>query len=363
MRLAALSAAFVLLLIPGQSSSLEAFCCYGKGAVDPRASYVHRVANFGDDPRRTMEEYAQDKSLPVSAVKKRFEATGTITCPSQEPCDDNPARTCPTIHEASAQLTLRPDVITTSAHLLADLGSCKIVGRADECTFQIEGSSRVRSVKVAKLLDIGDPLGKPGNHCPVKEAYRGDWAVMKLSQPVPEVTPYMVDLSGKHFQEGDSLQVVCHSVDFTRPDRKGTTTQPKYIESCSVVHAIYRFWIDIIQTDCASSHACSGGSLLTGEGDKLTLRAVTRSGFDLKDIRRHLAEGWNPKPSDAWMSEFVPVSRDFLNALRKLEGLPPLVLSTKWDERPQQPVDLKSLGRVPTMKELNIKQVGPSDGH
>lgn len=63
------------------------------------------------------------------------------------------------------------------------------------------------------------------------------------------------------------------------------------------------------------------------------------------------------------MSEFVPVSRDFLNALRKLEGLPPLVLSTKWDERPQQPVDLKSLGRVPTMKELNIKQVGPSDGH
>lgn len=191
MRLATFSATLLLLLIPHQSSCVAAFCCRSQGVGDTRSPYVHHVAIFGKDRRRTVEEFTRDNGLLVSAVERRFAATGTITCPYHGPCGDHPDQACDGIVEGSAQLTLKADVIPTLAHLLANEGTCEIVRSARSCTFSVQGPSQNHSIRVERLLDIGDAIGA---HCPTKETYRRDWAMMKLAQPVPDVTPYGIDL-------------------------------------------------------------------------------------------------------------------------------------------------------------------------
>ena len=126
------------------------------------------VVVFGKDSRRTIEDFAAEQKTDATALKRSFAASGLIECG---------------VAHGAGQLTLATNVVTTAAHVFYDERG-KL--RANTCNFTIE----VEGKKVSVPVDLKSIVA--GSTNPYAIAAVHDWAVAKLTQPVENVTPYLL---------------------------------------------------------------------------------------------------------------------------------------------------------------------------
>jgi len=124
------------------------------------------VVVFGDNGRRTVDQFAADNKLDASALNKTYAASGLIECGS--------------LHGAG-QLTLTDQIVTTAAHVFFDE---KGVPTGKSCSFVLENQGKHVSIPIDLTSIVA------GSRDPYAVAEVHDWAVARLSRPVEGVQPY-----------------------------------------------------------------------------------------------------------------------------------------------------------------------------
>jgi hypothetical protein len=266
---------------------------------------VSPVAIYGDvDRRMTETEFAQATQQPF--IRQLYAPTGTLVC-----------RTATAEYEGSAQVTVANDVITTSAHILADNRmTCEKALDATACVFVVDVAGRTEQIAVERLV------GK-GFKCPAPPKEYQDWAVMKLRRPVIGITPYQVDAARiDRLKAGDKVVNVCHSSDFQRKDARGETMFPKHVAGCEIKRIYGRF--GVASSDCDIGGACSGGSLLSLDDADPALLGIVQGSFEtVEQTQRSSATGIPNKgkyAENVWATHHVLVTGEFLATVRKAAG-------------------------------------------
>jgi hypothetical protein len=313
------------------------------------AAYVH-------DRRQTVEELAHSTGESEHVLKNRFAATGVLLCTGGKLlCGDG--KTICNTSEGTAEIAIGSQTIVTAAHIMEDPDTCLVEEQASHCTFTIETPTGTQSIKVDHLIE-------KGLDCPRSSGARNDWAVLKLSRPVTGVKPYRVDDTRTHtLRQGASVFLVCHSIDFIRKDARGKDYNPKHLASCAIKHP-YPSWgrTTLASTDCDLDHACSGGSVLSGNEEDPALigiptqfdepwdetkKAVEEHKVDTKEYYEAMTLSTRPN----WASYITPVNGKFLNAIRKANGLPPFPLEDDtWGATTTAPSGLDQISRTPSLK-------------
>lgn len=274
----------------------------GSGAQAFERSLIQKIAVIGEAGRHTFQEYAARKGLSTAVIEDRYAATGILVCGGMM---------------GSAQLTGASNIVTTSAHLFEDEKTC--VGLADpsKCVFKIASGKQVLSYKVAARVATGFT-------CPNNDRMKAgdDWAILRLEDQVPGVTPYKFPYSeGIVFVEDEQVVAVAGaSYDFFVTDRRGNKTYPRTIEDCTVKEIRYVSGNGAyVKTDCDGAMYSSGGSLLraTPQGDMLI--GIFKGASETHEMADEAvtANRRNQKAYDSgsWFSIFASVTGAFLKAL------------------------------------------------
>jgi hypothetical protein len=133
------------------------------------------VVVFGNNGRRSVEEFAAEQKLNAAELRARFAGSGLIECGDAH---------------GAGQLTLANDLVTTAAHVFFDE---KGAPRAKTCFFSIESHGKELRVPI----DLGSIVA--GSTNPYAVAPVHDWAVARLTHPIEGVTPYrLADAKGSN---------------------------------------------------------------------------------------------------------------------------------------------------------------------
>jgi hypothetical protein len=224
-----------------------------------------------EDDRRTEDQYAKENKNAktgqvetVDTIKKRYAATGAINCGNGKVY-------------GSAQLTLKDNLITTSAHALLDMDSCAVLAAPSDCVFVVYSHGKERQIKIDKKIKSG----YDGKTCP--QAMEDDWLVLKLSEHVDDVKPYQVDPKAvTKMHNGSDVVAVGRSKDFrtfTLVNGQRLYNFPKHVGNCKVKDT-FEFPATRIYTNCDSSKFSSGGSLLSENSDSVTLLAIHQGSME-----------------------------------------------------------------------------------
>lgn len=255
--------------------------------------YVQQVRIVGEDGRKTEEEYARYKNVPLYEIQNRFAATGILRCPNRI---------------GSAQLTGDNRTLTSVAHLFRSR-ECKTINRPDECTFEYVTKGTKRSMRLSGEVEMG-------HYC--ESSWRAqDWSILKLAAPIEDVTPYMVPGEFDDPMPGTKVvSVSAGAVDFRRKDKiTGTVVTPKSIEECTVkwLHPGPGGFNSIaFDTDCDSDHGNSGGSVLRVTKVGLMLVGVTAGARAEKNHSKS-----NEYREQEWATRHMSVYGKFLEAIGK----------------------------------------------
>jgi hypothetical protein len=161
---------------------------------------LHQVAVYGDHDHRLNEaDFAASVGESKRTIRERFAATGYFDC------GEGPA---------SAQVTVRNDIITTAAHTLYRRDSCVPKGPVEKCVFSYtKNDGTPRHVLIRKLLGVGYWCpGTPDQ----KPAQKLDWAVLRLESAADGVTPYQVEaFPAKGLKNGSSVVLGSELINFS----------------------------------------------------------------------------------------------------------------------------------------------------
>jgi hypothetical protein len=244
--------------------------CLLQPSLENQANLLHKVAIIGRESR---------KEIPAS-LQSKFAATGTLTCGSKT---------------ATAQITGTKNVITTAGHTFFNK-NCEPVFRGNECKFELLRGGRLQEYPV----DIGSL--KTGS-CPHRDR-REDWAVLKLSAPMADVTPYEIPDRDDLLVEGEQImQVTGYSSNFSRRGE-----YPKAMESCRA-RKIYTVSTSPILHDCDTGSGSSGSAQFVVRDKKMIFAAMNVSEVKLNP------EG-GPFDEERLHNTSTPVSGAFLQAIR-----------------------------------------------
>jgi hypothetical protein len=267
-------------------------------------SHVHRVAIIDEDSRQTEAEFAKKTGQPLSAVQRRFAATGQFRCRGAV---------------FSGQVTGKHDVVTTAAHGFYDLKSCKPKVDRKSCTFAVTiGAKRIqRRVKSVegtvfqKCVNAADP--------------GDDWAVVRLDRPIAEATPYDVNPYGLLMLKNEKiLSVSAGAFDFFRPGvPAAVSTNMKTIDECQIM-GVDRSWgglPHIVETDCDTGKGNSGGSVLRHRDGRDVLLGIHSGNDEIEGLAQRVGQTGVPnkgnyRPNE-WASYFVNANGVFFEALQR----------------------------------------------
>lgn len=276
--------------------------CIRSAFSDNYRELIHQVAVIDENGRKTEEEYARDKNLPLNRVQNRFAATGTLKCDKSV---------------LTAQLTGANNVITTAAHAFVDLSNCNPKSRPESCTFTVNAGNMERTSKVTSLA-------AKGTSCPNLPLNSDDWAVLKIEPPLADVDFYQVP-TPQDIQDGrDVISVSASSDDFIRRDGRGRKINPKSIEECAIKSIDRNFGALMYQSNCDSSRGSSGGSMLANIRGQDTLLGIhSFSNETVPMLDKALRNGTVNSGSfvkDNWATYQVPVAGKFLHAIESATG-------------------------------------------
>lgn len=129
------------------------------------AALVSPIVSFGASGRRTLEDHARARGLPLADARRLYAASGLVVCGGAH---------------GAGQLTVARDVITTAAHVLFDDSGAL---RAD-CAFEVEVDGRSVRTPIDRAAVVA------GSRKPYAAPAVDDWAVARLVAPVAGVEPY-----------------------------------------------------------------------------------------------------------------------------------------------------------------------------
>ncbi len=245
-RLAALSA-MLIFVAPSQSGPVVKLDC--PDGLCSR-TIVQPVSMFGEDERRTERQYARQRHLSLLDVQNRYAASGAITC-------TRAGRRTKSVINASGQLTVRRNLITTTAHTIIDKNA-RLIGSLENCVFEtrVDGRkvrARLTSDYIAGFRDSRD------------SKFSGfDWAVIRLSTELP-VEPYQVnDELTSLFGFLDVANVI-KVANFNFDNWGASRTRTKSLADCVIRPEIVAWSSGVrgLRTDCDISPGNSGGAVLS----------------------------------------------------------------------------------------------------
>ncbi|MGZ3722203.1 MAG: hypothetical protein ACXVA9_04685, partial [Bdellovibrionales bacterium] len=104
--------------------------------------YMHEVAIFGKvEHRKTVTEFATATGQDPNVVDQKYSATGDLSCAGKG---------------GTAQVTIKNNLITTSAHALFNPKTCVPIASPSGCTFTLKNiKGDVQKIKVKELLATG----------------------------------------------------------------------------------------------------------------------------------------------------------------------------------------------------------------
>jgi hypothetical protein len=242
-----------------------------------------------DDNRLTLEEYGKKHGLSEEQVRAKFWATGRLICAGHV--------------DATAQLTLKNNIITTAAHAFfkePEYGCTQPVDLTS-CVFRTSFEDVPRDFPVKRLIASGDS-------CPGANAGT-DWAIAELDSSVTGITPYSV-LTPEKAARVDLVGSTVTQPSGFHADRCSSTSCPLLVTECRLRDLIssdtpsYRM-------DCSEGAGASGGAMLIPHGDSYVVLSLFVR-FD------PYAKNYQPYSKDSSYSESVPLQGEFLNELMKL---------------------------------------------
>jgi hypothetical protein len=154
----------------GMSSEASAAPFLQQAMSDKSLSFgdakISPVVVFGRNTRRTVAQFAAEQKLDPVDLRRKFAASGLIECGAAH---------------GAGQLTLTDDLLTTAAHVFFDESG---LPRAKTCFFVID----VDGKQIRTAIDSASIIA--GSKNPYAIAPVHDWAVARLTRPIPGVTPY-----------------------------------------------------------------------------------------------------------------------------------------------------------------------------
>ncbi|MFG1379764.1 trypsin-like serine peptidase [Xanthobacter autotrophicus] len=261
------------------------------------------AAIIDDDDRRDEASYAREKGVDPAVIKKRFAPTGIIRCRGKD--------------TGSGQVSYKRNVITTAAHVFIDYDSCEIKNKIEDCVFmtEMDGRNIVRNLKNM----VGNGLIKK---CPNQKRY-DDWAVLRLSAPVPEtVQPYK--LADVEVQDNERvIQISARAGDFYSVNRRtGRREYPKAIGDCKV-KKVY-LWTPgpiYFSSNCDTGGGSSGGAVIRMQSEQPILLGILVSNDEPAQDEARATKGNRPNPNRGaysegkWASYHIPVTGEFRAAI------------------------------------------------
>lgn len=270
----------------------------------PNLNRLRTTAVYDAEKRETFEEYAARRNLAFDTVRKQYAATGVIHCGDRQ---------------ASAQLTGRSDILTTSAHIFFNRDNCETKARPNSCEFTVRGPGGYAKHRVKERLAIGFkcPSTKP-------QSFGDDWAILRLEKPIPDITPYAIPSSDYDVHKDDEAVVAIAGAarDFYYIGAGGKKTYPPNIQHCSV-----KFIRDVsgdgsyVETDCDGAELSSGGSLLRPALTANILLGVFMGSFELDPLLEEALsknrKNVHPYKQGEWSGIYTSVDGRFLEELKK----------------------------------------------
>ena len=185
------------------------------------------------DARLTLPEFAQKSGQDPSLFEARYAATGMVICSGVY---------------STAQLTVRNDVVTTAAHAFFDADG-KSRGDLSACTFTI----KIGGVQHAIPLDLSSL--RVGSRNPYAASPVHDWAVVRLTQKVPDARPYAL---GSTDAAGTQIVMLAHR------HRGWVHDGRKAIEACAIrtSHRVESSSAREIAIDCSAGEGASGSAIM-----------------------------------------------------------------------------------------------------
>jgi hypothetical protein len=201
---------------------------------------VTPVVVFGDHPRLTVSQFADENHLNLGDVKRRHAASGVIHCGNAR---------------GAGQLTLADNVITTAAHVLYDEKG-EMRGDSEHCFF----TATVADQEVTTGIDMASVIS--GNSEPYAKPAVHDWAVARLLRPVKGATPYGL---GSSAQPSEDIRFVA------RGHSDWGAGSAMSMENCRL-HEVLSSGSEgtrEISFDCDAGVGASGGAVLNSSGGRL----------------------------------------------------------------------------------------------
>ena len=215
---------------------------------------------------------------------------------------------------ATANLTLKNNIITTVSHILWSYDCARLKG-PQQCRFIYLVENREYSVGVEKSLATGFK-------CPEKPSRLQDWAVLKLKGPVVGLTPYNVPGANdtRLAKNKNVVSVAAMSIDFVRPNpQSGRPENPKHVENCSVEKLFGGMFPLAVSSNCGNSSGSSGGALLDPDLRSPTLLAITTNNEESPQLVNQAIKSGTPNvaPYDeqSWANRGIPLNGRFLEAI------------------------------------------------
>ncbi len=245
--------------------------CHNQGSLEEQAALLHRATRIGRENRRPIPK----------AMEKKFAGTGLIVCGNDT---------------VTAQVTGSANVITTAGHVFST-DDCQPKNR-EKCHFERTINGRIKEFRLnIKSLKTGGP-------CPSGERMT-DWAVIKLEDPMPDVSPYEIPDEDNLLKEGENiLQITGMSVDYSV-----NGALPKAMEMCRA-EKIDLTALAPVKHSCDTGGASSGSAQFVKRGDKMIFAAM------------NVAEHGHLPPGSGFDEEMnyntsTPVTGRFLKAIRE----------------------------------------------
>jgi len=198
------------------------------------------VVVFGDHPRLTVEQFANENHLDLVDVKRRHAASGVIHCGNAR---------------GAGQLTLADNVITTAAHVLFDEQG-QLRGDSAHCFF----TSTVADQEITTAIDVASVVS--GNSEPYAKPAVHDWAVARLLRPVKGAVPYSL---GAPAQTAQDIEFVA------RGHSDWGAGSAMSMENCRLHDVLSKGSEGTreFSFDCDAGVGASGGAVLNSNGGSL----------------------------------------------------------------------------------------------
>ena len=281
---------------------------------DARAlsKYTLHVNQVGDADRKIAGDFARgEPGQTRSTIEARYSATGDFSCGIE--------------HFGQGQLTIKNNIITTSAHTFFGGTECPLKpAPISKCKFTAMVRGKPQDYAIEQLVATGFKCTSDGQKLKPSQ----DWVIFKLKASVDNsVRPYAVIKDPSKIFEQKPIVVVSKSHDFNPTKKEFLRDAERHYSRCEIQYVYGNSSKPLaVESDCDTSGNSSGGSVLTPGPNPILLGVHSGAAESCGTPGRT-----GPYQRGCWAAVMTPIAGDFLTALTQVEPIA--------DDRPVKPQD------------------------